>query len=108
MQKHIDALLRERRSTTTQLYRVGDLRKNSLLATTIQFKDDPSLKDDDQIPQTKPIGWLQHADVFNVLWNNRELLDCWISMQLGGSEISPDLAEMLSRLEKELEKAADA
>lgn len=103
MQKHIDALLSERHSTETQLYRVGDLRKNSLLASMVQFQDDPTLTDQDEIPLTKPVGWLQHRELFAVLWTHQELLRHWIDSTQNGLDVTPDLAENLQRVEKDLE-----
>ena len=103
MHNHIDALLRERHSTETQLYRVADLRENSALATRVQFHDDPKWKDDDQILLTKPTGWLQHLEIFDLLWTHRDVLTSSVSGNDSGSDSSLDLLKTLAEVEKQLE-----
>jgi len=71
MEKHIDAELRNRQATETKLYRVGDLRKNDLLAKQVGFKDNPKLKDDEKIPQAKTTGWLPAKELFNIAWQHQ-------------------------------------
>jgi len=75
MEQHIEAELRDRQSTQTKLYSVRQLRQNDLLAKQVQFKDDPSLKDDQEIPLSKPVGWLPAKDFFNIGWEHREFLN---------------------------------
>jgi hypothetical protein len=95
LEKHVDALLRERHATQTKLYTVKELRANDLLAKQVAFKDDPLLKDEDQIPLAKTTGWLPAKDCFNVAWQNRELFD-----QLAASQ-DEDLTEaQKARFEK--------
>ncbi len=103
LQKHIDAHLAERHSTQTQLYRIGELRKNSLLAKMVNFHDDPNLKDEDQIPLTKPVGWLPNRDLFNVLWNNQDVFQSLVSSSSDGRALSPALDDKLRQAEKALE-----
>lgn len=103
LQKQIDAHLTERHSTETSRYRVGDLRKHSLLASMIQLTGDDTLTDEDQIPLTKPVGWLQHRETLNVAWHHRELLTLRVSASQNRSAISPALADRLQDIDKELE-----
>lgn len=105
LQKHIDAHLAERHSTQTQLYRVADLRRNSLLAQMVHFQDDPKLSDADQIPLTKPIGWLPNRDFFNLLWKHQELFQSLLSASADGRSLSPELDHQLRQVEKDLEAA---
>jgi transcriptional regulator with XRE-family HTH domain len=75
LQKHIDAELRDRSSAETRLYTVRELRDNDLLANQLGFKDAPKLKDDDTVPLKRSFGWLPGREVFNVMWQHRELFD---------------------------------
>jgi transcriptional regulator with XRE-family HTH domain len=75
MEKHIEAELRDKLSTETKHYSVRELRQNDLLAKQVQFKDDPSLKDDQKILLTKTVGWLPTKDFFNIGWEHREFLN---------------------------------
>lgn len=74
MEKHIDAELRDRQATETKLYTVRELRQNDLLANQVGFKDDPKLKDEEQIPLTKTVGWLPAKELFNLSWQHQEFL----------------------------------
>lgn len=102
MQKHIEAHLRERHSTETQLYQVGELRRNCALAQRLQFQDDPKLKNEDQIPLSKPIGWLQHRELLDVLWSHNHILQHGATGVPAGLILPPNLSEELARIEKEL------
>ena len=95
LEKNIDALLRERLTATQRkYYTVKELRGNDLLAKQVGFKDDPKLKDKEQILGEKTVGWLPAKDCFNVAWQNRGLFD-----QLVASEDDEMTAEQKARLE---------
>ena len=102
MEKHIDAELHDRQATETKLYTVRDLRHNDLLAKQVAFKDDPKLKDEDQLPLTKTVGWLPARELFNIAWQHREFMKT-----LGDSD-----AESLTEAQKveiaEIEKQREA
>lgn len=106
MEKHIEAELRDRQSTKTVLYTVRELRQNNLLAKQVGFKDDPKLKDEEQIPLTKAVGWLPAKDLFNIDWQHKELLQ-----ELGDSDkeepTEAQIAE-LAQIEKQRDKVIDA
>ena len=95
LEKHIDALLRERHATQTKYYTVKELRENDLLAKQVDFKDDPKLKDEEQVLLSKTVGWLPAKDCFNIAWQNRELFD---QLANCGDEVMTE--EQKARLEK--------
>ena len=95
LEKHIDALLRERHATQTKYYTVKELRGNDLLAKQVDFKDDPKLKDEEQVLLSKTVGWLPTKDCFNIAWQNRELFD-----QLATCEDEDMTEEQKARFEK--------
>lgn len=106
MEKHIEAELRDRQSTETKLYTVRELRQNNLLAKQVGFKDEPKLKDDDQIPLTKAVGWMPAKDLFNIAWQHKELLK-----QLavnGDAELTDAQKAELAEIEKQHGREIDA
>jgi transcriptional regulator with XRE-family HTH domain len=106
MEKHIDAELRDRQSTDTRLYPVGELRRNDLLAKQVGFKDDPKLKDEDQIPLTKTVGWLPAKELFNIRWQHQELMKTITAS--GAQEPTEAQKTELVEMEKKLDKEVDA
>ncbi len=110
MEKHIDAELRDRQASETRLYTVGELRKNDLLAKQVGFKDDPQLKDEEQIPLAKPVGWLPAKELFNIGWQHKEFMK--EIADLGEKEPTEEqkakLIEALTEMEKKLDKEVDA
>jgi transcriptional regulator with XRE-family HTH domain len=106
LEKNIDALLRERHATQTRLYTVKELRENNLLAQQVGFKDDPKLKDEDQLPWSKTVGWLPVKDCFNIAWQNKELFK-----ELAASDVESMTQEQKAQLEKmqaQMDSAIDA
>lgn len=106
LEKHIEAELRDRQSTKTMLYTVRELRQNDLLAKQVGFSDDPKLKDEDQIPLTKTVGWLPVKELFNIGWKHNEL----IKELAADGEAEPTEAPSikLAEIEKQSEQAIDA
>ena len=105
MEKHIEAELRDRQATETKLYTVSELRKNDLLAKQVGFKDDPKLKDDEQIPMTKTTGWLPVKDLFNIAWQHREFMN-----ELAASDEPEPTEEQKAKgaeIERQLDKEVD-
>jgi transcriptional regulator with XRE-family HTH domain len=103
MEKHIDAELRDRQSTQTKLYSVRELRQNDLLAKQVEFKDDPSLKDDQEIPLSKPVGWLPTKDFFNIGWEHQEFLN-----ELASLKEDEELTEAQKAKLEQIKKQGDA
>ena len=110
MEKHIDAVLRERSSTETKLYTVRELRDNEVLAKQTGFKDDPALKDDAKIPLTRTVGWLPVKDASNIMWQQRELI-CQLLKNPDGEltgEAKARMEEMATQLEKQMDEVVSA
>lgn len=105
LEKHIDAILRNRGSTETRLYTVKELRENDLLASRVGFKDDPNLKDETKIPLAKTVGWLPAKDTFNVAWQNRELINEINTAE--NAELTKDQQERLTKMTKQLDSEID-
>ena len=106
MEKHIDALLRERSSTETKLYTVRELRGNNLLAEQTGFKDDPALNDEQKIPLTRTVGWMPAKDAFNIMWQQRELV-CELLKNPNGelsAEAKTRMEEMTAQIEKQMDE----
>lgn len=106
MEKHIDAELRDRQKTETKRYTVGELRKNDLLAAQVGFKDNPKLKDDEQIPLTKSVGWLPAREIFNIAWQHWEFLK-----EINGlaeKDLSEAQKARLAEIEKQADREVDA
>lgn len=107
MEKHIEAELRDRQKTSTQLYTVRELRQNNLLASKVEFKDDPKLNDDDKIPLTKTIGWMPTKDFFNIAWKHREFIQEYLRETLSSpheelsTERKAEIEAKLAAIEKE-------
>lgn len=105
MEKHIDAELRDRQKTQTDLYSVRELRQNPVLAKRLAFKDDPKLTDEDKVPLSKPIGWLPTREIFDVNWQHREL---FMEMLKSQSEaLTEEQKAQLAELEKEQDAVID-
>ena len=110
MEKHIDAVLRERNSTETKLYTVRELRDNSILAEQTGFKDNPALNDEQKIPLTRTVGWLPAKDIFNVMWKQREFL-CEILKNQSADltdEAKAKLEEMAGQVQKQFDEVVYA
>ena len=110
MEKHIDAVLRERSSTETKLYTVRELRGNNLLAEQTGFKDDPALKDEDKIPLTRTVGWLPAKEIFNIMWQQREFI-CELLKNPDGEldeATKVRLEAMAAQVEKQVDDAISA
>ena len=105
MEHHIEAELQDRKSTVTRLYKVRDLRENDLLAKQVGFKDDPSLKDNQEIPLDKPVGWLPAKDLFNIGWQHREFLQELENLK--SEDLTEDQKAKLERIKKESEAVID-
>jgi transcriptional regulator with XRE-family HTH domain len=106
MEKHIDAELRDRQATETRLYTVRELRQNDLLAKQVGFKDDQKLKDEEQIPLAKTVGWLPAKELFNIAWQHQEFMK-----ELSASdEKEPTEAQKaeFAEMEKQLDREVDA
>ncbi len=106
MEKHIDAELRDRLKTETRHYTVRELRQNDLLAKQVGFKDDPKLKDDEQIPMTKTVGWLPAKELFNIAWQHREFIK-----ELEASDetaLTEDQKAKAKEIQMKLDKEVDA
>jgi transcriptional regulator with XRE-family HTH domain len=106
MEKHIDAELRDRQATEIKLYTVLELRQNDLLAKQVGFKDDPKLKDEEQIPLAKTIGWLPVKELFNIQWQHKELMKGVFSL----NSIEPTEAQIAEsvEMEKQIDREVDA
>lgn len=102
MEKHIEAELRDRQKTETNLYTVRDLRQNNLLAKQVGFKDDPKLKDEEQIPLTKTVGWLPAKELFNIQWQHQELMK--EIGDSGGKDLTEAQKAELAEMEKQRDK----
>jgi len=74
MEKHIEAELRDRQATETKIYTVRELRQNDILAKQVRFIDDPKLKDEDQLPFTKTVGWLPVKEIFSIGFQHLEFI----------------------------------
>ena len=110
MEKHIDAVLRERSSTESKLYTVRELRGNHLLAEQTGFKDDPALKDDDKIPLTRAVGWIPTKEIFNIMWQQREFI-CELLKNPDGEldeATKVRLEAMAAQVEKQVDDAISA
>jgi transcriptional regulator with XRE-family HTH domain len=106
MEKHIDAELRDRQATETKLYSVRELRQNDLLAKQVGFKDDPKLKDDQEIPMTKSVGWLPARELFNVSWQHKEFIKELASS--GDGELTEAQKTKLADMQQQLNTEVDA
>ena len=106
LEKHIDALLRERNATQTQLYTVKELRDNDVLSKQVGFKDDPKLKDEDKIPLAKTIGWLPAKDCFNIVWQNREFMKALLNSD--SESLTDEQKNQLAAMEAQMDKEIDA
>ena len=106
LEKIIDAVLRERHATETRLYKVKELRENSLLANQVGFKDDPNFRDDQKIPLSKTVGWLPAREWFNIFWQNRELFKELMESQQ--EELTSDQVERLQAMEAQMDSEIDA
>jgi transcriptional regulator with XRE-family HTH domain len=105
MEKHIDAELRDRQQTETKLYNVGELRINPILAKHVNFTDDPALKDEQQIPLARPIGWLPTREVFDLAWQHREFLLEMLKSQ--AEELTDEQKARLAEIEKQKDAVID-
>ncbi|HEY3862503.1 MAG TPA: helix-turn-helix transcriptional regulator [Verrucomicrobiae bacterium] len=106
MEKHIEAELRDRQSTETKYYAVRDLRQNPFLAKQVGFKDDPKLKDDEQLLLTKTVGWLRVNEIFSIAHQHQILMNELFG--LTSDEPTEMQQARLAEWEKQKDKAIDA
>jgi transcriptional regulator with XRE-family HTH domain len=106
MEKHINAELRDRQATDTMYYTVRELRQNNLLAEQVGFKDDPKLKDDEQLLLTKTVGWLPVKEIFSIAYQHQTLMKEIFGSTSG--EITEVQAARFAELEKQNDKVIDA
>jgi transcriptional regulator with XRE-family HTH domain len=106
MEKHIDAELRDRQATETRQYTVRELRQNDLLAKQVGFKDDPKLKDEDQIPLGKTVGWLPTKELFNISWQHKEFMK--ELERSDEAQLTEEQTAKLKEIEAKLDKEVDA
>jgi transcriptional regulator with XRE-family HTH domain len=106
LEKNIEALLRERHATQTKLYTVKELRDNNLLAKQVDFKDDPKLKDEEELPLSKTVGWLPVKDCFNIFWQNRELFNELAA--LDDETMTPEQKARMEKMGDQMDNEIDA
>lgn len=106
MEKHIDAKLRDRQATEMKLYTVRELRHNSLWAQQVGFKDDPKLKDDEQLPLAKTVGWLPAKEIFSIRWQHQEFVKQILG--LDENELTDAQKARLADIEKQQAAAIDS
>ena len=110
MEKHLDAVLRERNSTETKLYTVRELRNNNVLAEQTGYKDDPALKDEDKIPLTRSVGYFPQKDFFSIIWQHLQLYTEILRDQDGTltEEAKARLAILAGQIQKQMNDAGNA
>ena len=77
-----------------------------MLAAQVGFKDDPQLKDDQQMPLEKTVGWLPVKELFNIQWQHQEFMN-----ELAGSgdqEVTEAQKTKLAEIEKQRDGEIDA
>jgi transcriptional regulator with XRE-family HTH domain len=102
LEKHIDAELRDRQATETKLYTVRELRQNISLAKQVGFKDDLKLKDEEQLPLTKTVGWLPSKEMYNIDCQHQEFLK--VIGALDEQELTEAQKAKLAEIEKQRDR----
>jgi hypothetical protein len=75
------------------------LRQDPILAKRVGFKDDPGLKEEEQIPLAKPVGWLPTREILDVVWQHRKFILEMLKSQT--EELTDEQKARLEEIEKE-------
>lgn len=104
--RHIEAELRDRRSTGTRSFKVRDLRADEELAKLWSFHNNPKLKDDDIVTLEKPVGSFPVNEIGGIWSRHREMISEILNVKAGElpDEAKARLAAVNQTIDKEIER----